>query len=560
MNRLFLLLVMGLWVALAGAQTRVVLQGPLRTLEDGGKVYRVTLKEAPSGVPMTLGITAEPREAAAVRPLLGRSQATWFTDAARGQVLEAAVYVRPDTLGAVKVVGFANPTGFFWNAASDFSWLPVAALPAPTLSSPISGRIVSASPVFRARIDTPTTVTATYEIEVTNGSTINRTYTVLGTTNAYGLYYTPWTAGFPLGVYQWRARGIDGAGVPGPWSASRSFTASGGIDAAGGISQTAFNNLRAAGWMNHFAASWGGYNVWPAARQNMINATNAGMKVAMYVFLNFDNGSTISGAPANQTGQWQVDRALANVGYTGPGSLPFDLKYIMIDIENRFWGTMSQADRVQRIAEAVQRVRNLGFRPMIYTRNEGFNPWWNDATGSSRDFKELYLWGSKPETETAVFQDDLLLDVGNPWVRFGGWTSRGGKQHLLDKTVFGARIDMNVWDPAVWDQPALSPGAVNFAAPTHNIVRLADGSYRLTMTLRNTGNVEAYAVRVDQPRLAFTTLPGRFSMGMIPPGQSSSLVFTFPASTGVPGTRTVGQFRVLTGDGPRFLAASVTLP
>jgi len=51
MNRLFLLLVMGLWVALAGAQTRVVLQGPLRTLEDGGKVYRVTLKEAPPVFP-----------------------------------------------------------------------------------------------------------------------------------------------------------------------------------------------------------------------------------------------------------------------------------------------------------------------------------------------------------------------------------------------------------------------------------------------------------------------------------------------------------------------------
>ncbi len=136
---------------------------------------------------------------------------------------------------------------------------------------------------------------------------------------------------------------------------------------AGSASTSFLSTMRNAGWSTFYAAAWGGRNIWTPAQTNLVRANNAGFKVAAYAFLNFDNGSTISGAPANQTGQWQVDQGLRAIGYVNnKSSLPYDLKYFMIDIENAYQGTMAPQDRVQRIAEAVQHVRNLGFWPMNF--------------------------------------------------------------------------------------------------------------------------------------------------------------------------------------------------
>lgn len=440
---------------------------------------------------------------------------------------------------------------------------PRVVYPAPVLSSPRTDATVSAAPVFRVQVSTAAVSPITYQVEVRRvGETAVRTFSSgLTQTNQLTTIPVPLTAGFSTGNYEWRARGVDENNITGVWSGWRPFLASGGIDAAGTVTLSAFQQFKAAGWDSHFQASWGGRNTWPAARQNLLNAHAAGLKVAAYVFLNFDNGSTITGAPANQSGDWQVDRAFANIGWTGTkDSLGFPLKFMMIDIENQFMGTMTTDERVQRIAEAVQRVRNLGFRTMIYTRNEGVNQWWNLYTGSSTDFRELPLWGSKPELATATFKDDLELDLGSPWVRFGGWQERAGKQCLLDVSTFGARVDYNVWDPAIWNLPDVSAGRPVIPRPTATISRQGDGTYRMTLTIANTGTVEAYAVRVRNWRLRFTNLPGTVSVGTVNAGGTKQAVGIFPASTGTPGTSTIAQFEIWTGNGPLSYAVSVTLP
>lgn len=463
-------------------------------------------------------------------------------------------------LGALQITFFARIPGSTTDLFSTTRFVSVGVLPPPTLFTPVSNETLGAAPAFNGRLTTTYVQNTSFQIEV-SGPT-NRTFTVPSTeTGTNFTFYVPLDGGLQPGNYTWRTRTLDARGRPGPWSNSASNTVYGGIDMAGFGSQTFFNTLRNAGWASFFQAAWGGRNIWPDAAGNLIRANNAGYKVAAYAFLNFDNGSTISGAPANQTGAWQVDQGLRAIGYVNnKNSLPFDLKYFMIDLENRFQGTMPPQDRVQRIAEAVQRVRNLGFWPMIYTRNEGFNQWWNDYTGSSADFREMYLWDSKPETATAVYKDHLSLNLGVPWVRYGGWEERGGKQYLLDVSIAGGRVDFNVWDPAVWAVNSPNPGFINITPANVTVVREATNDYKVTVTLRNTGDIEAYAVRLGDASLGGQPLFGRQSLGMITPNGSRAGNYTFPSASGAPGSSAFLQFTIWTGNGPQIQGVWVNLP
>ncbi|MFM9874669.1 MAG: hypothetical protein ACKVQS_14530, partial [Fimbriimonadaceae bacterium] len=374
--------------------------------------------------------------------------------------------------------------------------------------------------------------------------------------------FTPEASGYQPGIYTWRTRTLDARGKAGPWSNQIQNTLYGGLDMAGSASTTFLNTMRAAGWNTFFTAAWGGRNIWTAAATNLTRANNAGYKVAAYAFLNFDNGSTIAGAPANQTGQWQVDQGLRAIGYVNnKASLPYDLKYFMIDLENAFQGTMAPQDRVQRVAEAVQHVRNLGFWPMIYTRNEGFNLWWNQYTNSSTDFRELWLWDSKPQLVTHVYKDHLTLSNSAAWTPYGGWEVRGGKQHLLDQTIAGGNVDFSVWDPAVWEGVnSPNPGFINITPADVSVIRNTDNTYKVTVTLRNTGNIEAYAIRLGDSQLGTQLLTGRQTLGMITPNGSRMGVYTFPATSGAPGTFAQLQFTVWTGNGPQNHSVMVNLP
>ncbi|MDI9641398.1 hypothetical protein QM565_37565 [Geitlerinema splendidum] len=476
--------------------------------------------------------------------------------------LSATLQVRMNTnfRGAARITFYARTPGSQTDFVSKTFLMSSGQFPAPSRSIPIDFETVSPAPVFRGQTTTTYTVPAVYEIEVTGAT--NRTWQLPSQdTNANFTYYTPLDDGFQPGDYSWRVRALDERGKPGVWSTNGSMRIFGGIDMAGFGSTTFFQTMRNAGWSTFFAAGWGGRTIWPDARNNLIRAHNAGFKVAVYTFLNFDNGSTIGGAPANQTGAWQVDQTLAGIGFTGnKSSLPYDLKYVMIDIENRFWGSMSQADRVHRIAEACQRARNLGFWPMIYTRNEGVNQWWNDATGSSRDFREMWLWDSKPESSTAVYKDHLTLNQGVAWTPYGGWRVRGGKQYLLDVTIAGGRVDFNTWDPEVWDVNSPNPGSINVVPANVTVARNTDNTYKVNITLTNSGNIEAYAVRLGNASLGSSVSTGRTTLGMILPNGSRSGFIDFPATAGAPGESRQLDFEIWTGNGMQTHSTWVVLP
>lgn len=467
---------------------------------------------------------------------------------------------KSDYQGAITFTFFCRFQFSRQNLFSQQYTVSVGELPAPTMTVPVANENIACAPAFRGSTSVNYPQNVQYQIEVTGPT--NKTITLPAqASNTTFTYYTPLDGGFQPGNYTWRARTLDLRGKPGPWGATQSNIVYGGLDMAGSATQSFLNSMRAAGWSSFFAAAWGGRNPWSPAATNLVRANNAGFKVAAYAFMNFDNSSTIAGAPANQTGQWQVDQGLKAIGYVGSkASLPYDLKYFMIDIENAYQGTMAPEDRVQRVAEAVQHVRNLGFWPMIYTRNEGFNQWWNQYTDFSDEFREMPLWDSKPETGTAVYKDHLPLSNGNPWVPYGGWEVRGGKQYYLDVTVLSHRVDFSVWDPEVWNVNSPNPGAIDVVPANVSVIRNINNTYKVTVTLTNNGNVEAYAVRLGDATLGSQSLTGRQTLGLVAQGGSRAGVYEFPSSAGVPGTSAQLSFTVWTGNGPQNHTGFVNLP
>lgn len=475
--------------------------------------------------------------------------------------LTLGLRTKPDFVGTVKITFFARLPG----ATTDLHYrtvtVSIGQLPAPSINYPIPGENLSPAPAFQGSLASPYPQSVAYQIEM-SGPTTKVITLPPQTTGTTFTHYTSELDGYQPGTYNWRIRTLDARGRPGPWSTTRTNPVFGGIDMAGSGSVSFFNTMRNAGWSTFYAAAWGGRNIWTPAQTNLVRAHNAGFKVAAYAFLNFDNGSTIAGAPANQTGQWQVDQGLRAIGYVNnKSSLPYDLKYFMIDIENSYQGTMSPENRVQRIAEAVQHVRNLGFWPMIYTRNEGFNLWWNQYTDSSTDFRELWLWDSKPQLVSHVYKDHLTMSNAGPWVPYGGWEVRGGKQYLLDQQLAGGRVDFNVWNPAVWEGVnSPNPGFINVTPANVSVIREANNDYKVTITLRNTGTIEAYAVRLGDAQLGTQFLADRQTLGMITPSGSRMGVYTFPASSASPGSIAQLQFVIWTGNGPQNQSIMVNLP
>jgi hypothetical protein len=433
-------------------------------------------------------------------------------------------------------------------------------LVAPAMLLPNNNSIQSVGTVFRVRLDLPVVEVITYDVEVTNGVTTRTFSSAAVNSNANVDISIPYTAGLAPGDYTWRVRARS-AVETGPWSGTRAFHANGGIDRLGSTTVAQFQQLKSQGWSYHFAAAWGGRNTWSSARQNLLNANTAGLKVGAYCLLNFDNSSTISGAPTDQTGDWQVDRALGAIGYnftTGKSSLGFDLKYMVVDVET-FWGTMTAQQRAQRIAQAIQRIRNLGFFPMIYTRNEGVSTWWNAFLGNATDFGDVPLWNTSPELTTNVQRDDLRVVKGATYVPFGGWAEPAGKQFLLDTTLNGLGIDLNTWNRDVWNVTSPAPGAPNLGYSV--IVSLvAPDVYEAAITVTNSGTVPAYAVRISNATMGRATSTARLSLQSVAPSNGTKLGrinFTRPGNAR---TRCLFECTIETGYGSFPFQSMVVLP
>jgi hypothetical protein len=92
------------------------------------------------------------------------------------------------------------------------------------------------------------------------------------------------------------------------------------------------------------------------------------------------------------------------------------------------------------------------------------------------------------------------------------------------------------------------------------MTRTATNSYKAVVTLRNTGNIEAYAVRLGDANLGGQAVSGRQTLGLITPSGSRSGTYTFPSSAGTPGTQALLNFTVWTGNGPQNHQVWVNLP
>jgi hypothetical protein len=439
---------------------------------------------------------------------------------------------------------------------------PRDVVPAPGIFTPRSGSTVSAAPVFSCSVTLTPVQNVTYEIEVTNtGTGAIRTFSSASVaSNTTVQIPIPYTNGLQPGSYTWRAR-ANTATENGTWSVTVGFIANGGIDILGSASVATFTNFKNAGWPTVYQAAWGGRGRWSSAKQNLINANLAGMKVACYCLINFDDSSTIAGAPANQTGSWQVDQALIAIGYDfsiGKNSLPYDLKFIGIDIET-FWGTMSQRDRVQRIAEAAQRIRTLGFIPTVYARNQASNQWWVDYTGNSTDFSDLVLWNCLPETTTQILRDNMRTHQGANWVPYGGWSDPGGKQWLLDTTLLSTGIDINTWKVGTWDVTSPSPGSPLLEA-TAIATKLDNFTTEIEVTLTNVGTADAMAVRLSNATLGASTSNQFLSVQSVARSggtKSAKFIFTPPGS---PRTRHLFKCDIITGYGTFPVEMLVVVP
>ncbi|MBS1720817.1 MAG: hypothetical protein JST35_10255 [Armatimonadetes bacterium] len=489
--------------------------------------------------------------------------------------------------------------------------------PRPTLVLPAANTTVAATPMFRMTTGTPA-ITASYEVELFNldtAATVTKISPATTTNSTYNFFTNAGTGsaafanGIPPGRYQWRARVRDANNLTGPWSAYQNIICNGGFDVAGSLSIANFQSFFNAGWQTFYQAGFGGRNYWSSARQNLLNAKSVGMKLGVYAFMNFDNGATFSGSPNDQNGMWHTDRALIAAGYDNSQvdvadanlrvqnriaartAMNLTLYYVTADLENTFQGNvvrgtalapagapMTTALKVQRMAEAVQRTRNLGFWPMIYTRNENSNTWWNQYTGSSTDFSDVPIWDSQPDLGTDWYGDHLDKTANGstsfvPFAVYGGWTARSGKQWYIppgtvsNPVPLGLSSDLNVWDWAIWTvTPHPLPGdtAVRYRPNSVSITRLANGSYNVAVTIENLGTVEAYAVRLDNIRLGGATLGIRQGLGRLDVGTGGAKTRTvnMASSAGLPGASVNLTFDIWTGQAttPTPVTIPVTLP
>jgi len=199
-----------------------------------------------------------------------------------------------------------------------------------------------------------------------------------------------------------------------------------------------FENIREQGYRFVIVAGWGGVTPNSHASVQLNRARSAGLLTAGYCYLNF--ASPLDGSR-------QVREALAAFGTEWA-----HLGFLAIDVETSAANQLSPGLQLEspdataqqlalaRITEAVQQVQSLGLNVVIYTKKDD----WQRVTGDTQQFKGLPLWHPKTIGGSDIHQPDLA----NPGYTFGGWTTRMGKQYLLD-TILNSppiQVDLNVFD------------------------------------------------------------------------------------------------------------------
>ncbi len=257
-----------------------------------------------------------------------------------------------------------------------------------------------------------------------------------------------------------------------------------GIDISSWTDQATYSNfleLRQNGWEFVIVQAWGsipqgGRGQNPYAQQQLSNARQAGMKVAAYCVVFFDD---------NRSAADQV-----NLAFEAVGAEKQYLSFMAIDVERHLgWddgdGTPEErrVRRIQRIREAVEAVEREGVRAVIYTGYWG----WDAITGNSTAFANYPLWQARFDN-----LDNLDYDIVNgntvPFIGFGGWTSRVGKQYYAGEDnrgtyLHGVWADLNVFDASMFrDVPP--PITILSAEPSPSSVQ-AGGTITISMQVDN---------------------------------------------------------------------------
>jgi hypothetical protein len=256
-----------------------------------------------------------------------------------------------------------------------------------------------------------------------------------------------------------------------------------GIDVdfyTGPISHGVWKRVKAANQKFVIAQAWGGRSRNEFAVSQLAGAREAGLKTAAYVLLNYDykvcptfarpvrneHGRCVGDLISQDEpgGRWQVRQGIAALGAEME-----KVNFIAIDVE---WfaspapslDAAEQERRRRDVLDAIDEVKRLRKKPVIYTRNA--NGHWNDITGCSMasaadGCADLYRLIHNPASPIALWDvQDGTPDLDN-FQPHGAWTERLGRQYKLDTNRFGLpserTVDLNVFDLSLFAPHSATP-------------------------------------------------------------------------------------------------------
>jgi len=248
----------------------------------------------------------------------------------------------------------------------------------------------------------------------------------------------------------------------------------------GPVTRVVWSQMKEAGQRFAVVQAWGGRSRNEFAAAQLSGARKiGGMATAAYILLNYDdkvcrtffkpvrdrNGNCAGKlvAQPKRGGRWQVRQGVAALG-----SELAHTAFIAIDVE---WfssdalpsNAAAQASRRQRILDAIDEVRILKKRPVIYTKNANLH--WRDITGCDQDSLERQCRQLSAPIRNRVRPIPLWdVQTGEPeldnFSPYAEWKERAGRQYKLDTNVFGLppgrTVDLNVFHISLFS-PALPP-------------------------------------------------------------------------------------------------------
>lgn len=241
----------------------------------------------------------------------------------------------------------------------------------------------------------------------------------------------------------------------------------------GPISNSVWRHLKETDRRFVVVQAWGGRSRNEFAASQLAGARSAGMKTAAYVLLNYDNlvcptfahpvrdrqgscsGDLVPQAEAG--GRWQVRQGLAALGFPTGAAVKY-LAFVAIDVE---WfaspapslEAAAQARRAQSILDAIDELKALHQKPVIYTRNSTGH--WSDITGCADASRlpvcaALFRAIDDPAGPVALWDVESGAPKLENFRPQGAWTRRLGRQYRLDANLFGLptgrTLDLNVFD------------------------------------------------------------------------------------------------------------------